>query len=75
MQICSLWLEKCTVQPVILSTVRLAQDLVARYDFQLFDGIVIAAALEANCDTLYSEDIHDGLVIEKTLAVVNPFKE
>jgi len=75
MQICSSWLEKCTVQPVVSSTIKHAQNLVAKYDFQLFDGIVVAAALEANCDILYSEDMHDGLVVEKTLTIINPFKE
>ena len=75
MQLCSLWLEKCIVQPVVLSTIKLAQNLMGKYDFQVFDGIIVAAALEANCDILYSEDMHDGLVIEKTLTVVNPFKK
>ena len=73
MQLCSLWLEKCTVQPVILSTIKLAQDLVGKYDFQVFDGIIIAAALEADCDILYSEDIQDGQIIENKLKIVNPF--
>jgi len=27
MQLCSLWLEKCSIQPVILSTIKLAQNL------------------------------------------------
>jgi len=73
MQLCSLWLEKCSVQPVILSTVKLAQDLVGKYDFQIFDGIIIAAALEADCDILYSEDMQDGQIIENMLKIVNPF--
>ena len=73
MQLCSLWLEKCTVQPVILSTVKLAQDLVGKYDFQMFDGIIVAAALEADCDILYSEDMQNGQIIENTLKIVNPF--
>jgi predicted nucleic acid-binding protein len=73
MQLCSLWLEKCSVQPVILSTIKLAQDLVGKYDFQVFDGIIIAAALEADCDILYSEDMQDGQIIENTLKIVNPF--
>jgi predicted nucleic acid-binding protein len=72
-QSCTLWLEKCTVQPVILSTVKLAQNLIRKYAFQLFDGIVVAAALEANCDILYSEDMQAGQVIENTLKIVNPF--
>ena len=73
MQLCSLWLEKCTVQPVILSTVKLAHDLVSKYDFQVFDGIIIAAALEADCDIIYSEDMQNEQVIESTLKIVNPF--
>jgi predicted nucleic acid-binding protein len=72
-QLCSLWLEKCTVRPVILSTIKLAQNLVSKYDFQIFDGIIIAAALEANCDILYSEDLQDGQIIENSLKIVNPF--
>jgi len=73
MQLCSSWLEQCTIQPVVLSTVKLAQNLIDKYGFQIFDGIIIAAALEANCDTLYSEDMQHGQVVENTLKIVNPF--
>jgi len=68
-----LWLEKCTVQPVVLSTIKLAQDLIVKYDFQVFDSIIVAAALEADCDVIYSEDMHDGLIVENKLKIVNPF--
>ena len=71
--LCSIWLEKCTVQPVVFSTIKLAHDLVDKYDFQIFDGIIIAAALEADCDILYSEDMQDGQIIENTLKIINPF--
>ncbi|MDR2595174.1 MAG: PIN domain-containing protein [Fibromonadaceae bacterium] len=73
--LCSLWLEKCSIQPVVLSTIKLAQNLINRYDFQIFDGIIIAAALEANCDILYSEDMQNGQIIENTLKIVNPFAD
>ena len=73
MLLCSSWLEKCTIQPVVLSTIKLAQNLVKNYDFQIFDGIIVASALEANCDILYSEDMHNGLIVENTLKIVNPF--
>jgi len=73
MQLCSLWLEKCSVHPIMLSTIKLTQDLVVKYDFQVFDGIVIAAALEADCDILYSEDMQDGQIIENRLKILNPF--
>jgi len=73
MQLCSIWLEKCIVQPVVLSTIKLAQDLIIKYDFHVFDSIIIAAALEADCDILYSEDMHNGLIVENKLKIVNPF--
>jgi len=39
----------------------------------VFDGIIIAAALEADCDIIYSEDMQNEQVIESTLKIVNPF--
>lgn len=44
-----------------------------RYKVQVYDGMIIAAALEAGCDTLYSEDMHHGMVIEGLLTIRNPF--
>ena len=75
MQLCTLWLEKCIIQPVILSTIQLAKNLINKYDYQIFDGIIIAAALEADCDILYSEDMHTGQIIENKLRIVNPFSD
>ena len=44
-----------------------------RYGFSVYDAMIVAAALEHGCTTLYSEDMHDGLVIEGRLHIVNPF--
>ena len=46
-----------------------------RYRLQLFDAMIAAAALQADCDILWSEDMHDGLVIDGRLAVRNPFAD
>jgi predicted nucleic acid-binding protein len=73
LRICAEWLEYCQVQPVNLSTIKLAHHLVQRYDFQLFDSIIVASVLEAECDILYSEDLHHGLIIENKLTILNPF--
>ena len=67
MQLCSIWLEKCYVQPVILSTIKLAQDLVSKYDFQMFDGIIVAAALEADCDIIYSNVSYKTRAVKKRI--------
>ncbi|WP_252263399.1 hypothetical protein [Paracidobacterium acidisoli] len=40
--------------------------------YQIYDALVIAAALEAGCTTLYSEDMQDGQKIDG-LTIRNPF--
>jgi predicted nucleic acid-binding protein len=51
-----------------------ATQIMNKYDLQLFDAIIIASALESGCSILYSEDMNDGQVIEKSLRIINPFK-
>jgi hypothetical protein len=40
--------------------------LAERYGFSTYDAMIVASALHAGCDTLWSEDIQDGMVIEET---------
>jgi predicted nucleic acid-binding protein len=47
--------------------------IAAKYGFPFYDALIAAAALEAECTTLYSEDFQDGQVIEGRLTVRNPF--
>ena len=47
-------------------------DLQARYGFSFYDSLIIAAALEAGCTCLYSEDMQDGQQIQG-LTIQNPF--
>jgi predicted nucleic acid-binding protein len=54
------------------ATIAHATQLAHRYGFSWFDALIVAAALECGCDTLYSEDLHAGQVIEGT-RVINPF--
>jgi predicted nucleic acid-binding protein len=58
--------------PVLMETHDAALRIVRRYGYHIYDALVIAAALEASCNTLYSEDMHDGQVIEG-LTIRNPF--
>ena len=64
-----------SVQPLTLETHDMALDLVQRYGVSLFDGLMLAAALQADCSTFWSEDMQDGMVIEQQLTVTNPFAE
>jgi len=72
-QTTALLLRNCIIKPVVLSTVELAARLIKSYDFQLFDGLIVASALEAGCDVLYSEDMQNGLIVEKYLKIKNPY--
>lgn len=47
--------------------------IAVKYGYTIYDGLIAAAALEAKCTTLYSEDLQDGQVIEGRLTVRNPF--
>ena len=49
-----------------------ALDLKSRYQISWYDSLIVAAALSADCQFLYTEDLQDGLLIEGRLQVVNP---
>jgi len=49
-----------------------ALDIRERNKFAWYDCLIVAAALEAECDVLYTEDLQHGQRIEG-LTVVNPF--
>lgn len=49
------------------------RDIAERYRLSVFDGMIVAAALSTNCDVLYSEDMHSGLLIDGGLQIANPF--
>lgn len=59
--------------PVDLETHETACRLAQRYKLAFYDAAIVAAALIANCDTLWSEDMHDGLVVDGRLTIRNPF--
>lgn len=54
-------------------TINLACSIAKKYNFSFYDSLILAAALETDCTTLYSEDLQDGQVIEDKLRIVNPF--
>lgn len=63
----------CTVEPLTVETHERGLQLAERFGFALYDAMIVAAALQAGCDRLYSEDMQDGQVIEGTLRLQDPF--
>jgi len=43
-----------------------------RYKFSHWDSNIVSAALEGDCDILYTEDLSNGQVINNRLRVINP---
>jgi predicted nucleic acid-binding protein len=62
----------CTVVPVTTETHARGLAVAERYQLNIYDGMIVAAAQLAGCTTLYSQDMHDGLVIEG-LTIRNPY--
>jgi predicted nucleic acid-binding protein len=60
------------VWPITDETHRVALVTAQRYGFSIYDAMIVASAILAGCDTLYSEDMQDGQQIG-TLTIRNPF--
>ncbi len=51
---------------------RRAHGLRGKYSLSFWDSLIVAAALEAGCNKLLTEDMQHGLVVEDQLSVLNP---
>lgn len=63
-----------TVHPLTLDVHEAGLELAERYELSIYDAMIAASALLAGCDTLWSEDMQDGLVLEEGLRIINPFR-
>jgi predicted nucleic acid-binding protein len=66
--------ELLPVSPITLDIHDAGLALAERYDLSTYDAMIAAAALHADCDTLWSEDMQHGLLIDDRLRVANPFR-
>jgi predicted nucleic acid-binding protein len=66
--------ELCDIVPLTEATHLRGLALAERYQLSVYDGMIVAAAELAGCTVLYSEDMHDGLVIDR-LTIRNPYRE
>ncbi len=61
------------VQPVTLEVHDRGLALARRYGLSIYDAMIAAAALLAGAETLWSEDMRHGMLLDGRLRVVNPF--
>jgi predicted nucleic acid-binding protein len=70
------WFLSCCPPPVPLTLDVDESGLIIarRYRLHLYDSMIVAAALADGADTLWSEDMHDGLIISGQPTIRNPFR-
>jgi predicted nucleic acid-binding protein len=62
------------VQSITIEVHDIGLGLAERHGLSIYDAMIVASALESRCDTLWSEDMHDGLMINRSLRITNPFR-
>jgi len=63
------------ILPIHRDTINKALALKDRYKYSYFDSLMLASALEGNCQIIFTEDMSNGQIISDSLKIVNPFKE
>jgi len=62
------------IMPLTADTHAAALGLAREHGVAFYDALIIASAIEAGCDTLYSEDMQHGRTIG-AVTIRNPFNE
>jgi predicted nucleic acid-binding protein len=64
-----------TVHPLTLETHESGLRLAERHGLSVYDAMIVASAIQAGCDVLWSEDMQDGMAIDETVRIANPFRD
>ncbi|WP_247215136.1 PIN domain-containing protein [Synechococcus sp. C9] len=62
------------VQVIQISTIRLCHRLKINNGLSYWDSLIMASAIESNCQYLYSEDMQKNQIIDKQVQIINPFQ-
>jgi predicted nucleic acid-binding protein len=72
-EVLSLIQSVCRTVPLTVETHDTGMFVAERYGMSVYDAMIVGAALLGDCQTLYSEDMQDGLLVENQLRICNPF--
>ena len=67
-------IENAVVVNITFKTIQFAWEIRDKYKYSYWDSLIISSALEGNCSVLFTEDMHDGQIIEGGLKIENPFQ-
>lgn len=65
-------MDECSLPPTV-ETHDTARRFAEQYGLSFYDACIVASATLAGCDTLYTEDMHSGLIIKDGPTLHNPF--
>ncbi len=63
----------CRVEPLTVDTHDLGMAYFARFQYSVYDSMILAAATLADCGVVLTEDMRSGQRIADTLLIMNPF--
>jgi predicted nucleic acid-binding protein len=64
-----------TVHSLTVETHETGLALAERYRLSTYDAMIAASALQAGCDTLWSEDMQHGMSLGGGMQIRNPFRD
>jgi len=64
----------CATPIITAQTHETALRIAEQYSYGIADALIPAAALEAGCATLYSEDFREGQIIDGQPTIRDPFR-
>jgi predicted nucleic acid-binding protein len=64
----------CRTEPLTVEDHDRAVMISERFGYSLFDSVIVATALRAGCNTLYTEDLQHRQTIDRRLTIINPFR-
>lgn len=64
----------CKIVPLSEETHDLGFQVAEPYGLTVYDAMMVASALLADCKTILSEDMHSGRILKGQLEIRNPFR-
>ena len=67
-------LNRFRILQITEATLLKSFEISIKYQLSSWDSIIIAKAILNSCSIIYSEDMQDGLIVENSVTIINPFK-
>lgn len=72
-QLITAFYDGCQVIEFDLTLLTLASNLRTRYSISFWDSLIVGSAIVSGASVLYTEDLQNGLIIDRQLQIINPF--